>query len=152
MRHELYVYLTEVVLNNRVAARVLLNGNDGLGAEGMTPAVRANLSDHQVDMVLGFGSAPPIEMTTPRFTLDLTFWLWYFDHSFQGFNRIWAVGNSMRSLLDSQMPELGDWGTPRIQFKSYGPEVFSPDANFKDPQRRDVYSIQGQFFPTYPIP
>ena len=73
MRHELYVYLTEVVLHNSVAARVRLNGDDGLGAEGMTPAIRANLSDHQVDMVLGFGAAPPLEMTTPRFTLDLTF-------------------------------------------------------------------------------
>ena len=123
--------------------RVRLNGDDGIGPEGVTPEIAAGLAADQLDVVLGFGQGRQIQGADLPDTLDRLFWLWIFDDPHQGFHRIWSVALGLREALNFEDVEIDGFGTMNIQFVTFGDEMFSPESILKRPRQRDLYRLRG---------
>ena len=145
LRDELFAWLLALIADRSIPARLRLNGADGIGAEGLTPKVRAGLSPDDIDVILGFGLAQPILGADLPGTLKTNFWLWMFDEAFHGFDRIWNVGLQLRDAIDHQDIEIiaDDFGTANMTLIGFGVELFGVESRFKIPERRDMYMIEG---------
>ena len=145
LRDELFAWLLAHIEDQGIQARLRLNGADGIGAEGLTPAVRAGLSQENIDVILGFGLGQPIRGADLPGTLKTSFWLWMFDEAFHGFDRIWSTGLQLRNLIDHQDIEISadDFGTANMTLTGFGVELFGVESRFKIPERRDLYMIEG---------
>ena len=129
--------------------RVRLNGDEGVNADGITPAVKQGTGPDAIDVILKFGAGTATATTQtgvarhPRGSLERIVYLWLVGSAAGiGFDELLSASMSIRALLEhARYRRAGSKEVFLVEFVQMGEEQFGPKAQFLLPQQQDVYKV-----------